>query len=100
MSESVRAVERALDVLLCFTSQTPELTMTQIADQIGINKSTVHRLLGTLEKRRFVQRDSTTGAYQLGIRLFQMAYLTLDTTICVGWRPHFCAVSASNIRRT
>ena len=52
--------------------------MTQVADQIGINKSTVHRLLGTLEKRRFVQRDSATGAYQLGIRLFQMAYLTLE----------------------
>jgi DNA-binding IclR family transcriptional regulator len=78
LSESVRTVERALDVLLCFTSQTPELTMTQIADQIGINKSTVHRLLGTLEKRRFVQRDPATGAYQLGIRLFQMAYLTLE----------------------
>jgi DNA-binding IclR family transcriptional regulator len=78
LSESVRAVERALDVLLCFTSQTPELTMTQIADRIGINKSTVHRLLGTLERRRFVQRDPATGAYQLGIRLFQMAYLTLE----------------------
>jgi DNA-binding IclR family transcriptional regulator len=52
--------------------------MTQIAEQIGIHKSTVHRLLGTLEKRRFVQRDPTTGAYQLGIRLFQMAYLTLE----------------------
>jgi IclR family acetate operon transcriptional repressor len=74
----VRAVERALDVLLCFTSQTPELTMTQIADRIGINKSTVHRLLGTLQRKRFVQRDPATGAYQLGIRLFQMAYLTLE----------------------
>ena len=78
MSESVRAVDRALDVLSCFTSQTPELTMTQIADQVGINKSTVHRLLGTLERRRFVQRDAATGAYRLGIRLFQMAYLTLE----------------------
>ena len=78
MSESIRAVERALDVLSCFSSRTPELTMTQIADQIGISKSTVHRLLGTLEKRRFVQRDSATGAYALGIRPLQMAYLTLE----------------------
>jgi IclR family acetate operon transcriptional repressor len=52
--------------------------MTQIAEQIGINKSTVHRLLGTLEKRRFVQRDPATGAYRLGIRLLQMSYLTLE----------------------
>lgn len=78
MSESVRAVERALDVLLCFTRQTPELSMTQIADQVGIHKSTVHRLLATLENKRFVQRDPDTGMYRLGIRLLQMAYLTLE----------------------
>jgi DNA-binding IclR family transcriptional regulator len=78
MSESVRAVERALDVLLCFTSQTPELTMTQIAEHVGIHKSTAHRLLATLENKRFIQRDQDTGIYRLGIRLLQMAYLTLE----------------------
>lgn len=52
--------------------------MTQIAEQIGIHKSTVHRLLATLEGKRFVQRDPATGTYRLGIRLLQMAYLTLE----------------------
>jgi IclR family transcriptional regulator, KDG regulon repressor len=60
MSESVRAVERALDVLLCFSKQTPELSMTQISEMVGINKSTVHRLLATLEGKRFVERDVDT----------------------------------------
>lgn len=78
MSESIRAVERALDVLMCFTSQTPELTMTQISEMVGINKSTVHRLLATLEGKRFVERDSVTGIYRPGIRLLQMAFLTLE----------------------
>lgn len=78
MSESIRAVERALDVLMCFTNQTPELTMTQISDLIGINKSTVHRLLATLEGKRFVERDAVTGVYKPGIRLLQMAYLTME----------------------
>ena len=78
MSESIRAVERALDVLLCFNRQTPELNMTQIAERISIHKSTVHRLLKTLEKKRFVERDQTTGVYRLGIQLLQMAYLTLE----------------------
>ena len=61
MSQSIRAVERALDILLCFSRQTPELTMTQIAEQVGLYKSTVHRLLATLEGKRFVQRDPDTG---------------------------------------
>jgi DNA-binding IclR family transcriptional regulator len=78
MSESIRAVERALDVLMCFTNQTPELTMTQISELIGINKSTVHRLLATLEGKRFVERDAVTGVYKPGIRLLQMAYLTME----------------------
>lgn len=78
MSEPIRAVDRALDILLCFTRQTPQLSMTQIAEQVGMNKSTVHRLLGTLEKKRFVQRDPGTGFYRLGIRFLQMAFLTLE----------------------
>ena len=79
MSESIRAVERALDVLLCFSRQTPELSMTQIAEQVGMNKSTVHRLLATLERQRFVQRDPATGLYRPGLRILQLAYLTLES---------------------
>ncbi len=78
LSESVRAVERALDILLCFSSETPELSMTQIAEQVGMHKSTVHRLLATLEGKRFLERDPLTGIYRPGIRLLQMASLALE----------------------
>ncbi|HPS33120.1 MAG TPA: IclR family transcriptional regulator [Anaerolineaceae bacterium] len=77
-SNSVRAVDRALDVLLCFNAQTPALNMTQISERIGIHKSTVHRLLATLERRNFVRRDPETGVYRLGYRLLQMAYLSQE----------------------
>jgi DNA-binding IclR family transcriptional regulator len=78
MSESIRAVERALDVLSCFSSKTPDLSMTQISEIMNMNKSTVHRLLATLEERRYVLRDQVTGRYQPGNRLLQLAFLTLD----------------------
>ena len=78
MSASIRAVERALDVLMCFTNATPSLTMTQISDMVGINKSTVHRLLATLEGKRFLERDAATGIYKPGIRLVQMAFLSRE----------------------
>jgi DNA-binding IclR family transcriptional regulator len=76
VSESIRAVDRALDVLLCFSVNTPVLSMTQISEMTGMNKSTVHRLLATLEAKRFVLRDPLTGLYQPGNRLLQMAFLT------------------------
>jgi DNA-binding IclR family transcriptional regulator len=52
--------------------------MTQIAEKIGINKSTVHRLLATLEANKFVERDPLTGMYSPGNRLLQVAFLTLE----------------------
>jgi IclR family acetate operon transcriptional repressor len=101
MSESVRAVERALDVLLCFTNQTPALTMTQIAEHVGIHKSTAHRLLATLENKRFIQRDQDTGIYRLGIRLLQMAYLTLEQNdlrrLAAPFMHHLCDQYEENI---
>jgi DNA-binding IclR family transcriptional regulator len=78
MSESVRAVDRALDILLCFSQEQPTLSLTQLAEQIALSKSTVHRLLTTLETKRFVSRDKATGAYHLGYRLMEMAALVLQ----------------------
>ncbi len=104
MSESVRAVDRALDVLLCFSNQTPELTMTQIAEQVGIHKSTAHRLLATLENKRFIQRDPDTGIYRLGIRLLQMAYLTLEQNdlrrLAIPFMHDLCDLYEENIDLT
>ena len=77
MSEATRSVDRALDILLCFSTNSPELSMTQISEKTDMNKSTVHRLLATLEAKRFVERDQTTGLYHPGNRLLQMAFLTL-----------------------
>lgn len=56
---TVRAVERALDILLCFTTRS-DLGLTEIATQIGLHKSTVHRLMATLEEKGFVIRDAAT----------------------------------------
>ncbi len=78
MSESIRSVERALEVLMCFSNRTPELSMTEISEMVGINKSTIHRLLATLEGKRFVERNPVTNLYRPGIRFIQIAYLTID----------------------
>ncbi len=78
MSDPVRAVERALDILVCFTAQTPELSMTEIASQVGLHKSTAHRLLATLESKRFVQRDPSNGLYRLGPSLIKLIHVTLN----------------------
>jgi IclR family acetate operon transcriptional repressor len=66
-----------LDILLCFTPQEPRLTLTQIAEQVGMHKSTVLRLLHTLENKRFISRDKISGMYQLGWGFVEMASVML-----------------------
>ncbi|MBP2001705.1 DNA-binding IclR family transcriptional regulator [Paenibacillus shirakamiensis] len=75
---TVRAVERALDILLCFTKEN-ELSLTEISLRIELHKSTVHRLLTTLEDKGFVIRDSSTDKYRLGMRIWELsAHLSHD----------------------
>lgn len=69
---TVRAVERALDILLCFTADS-DLGLTEIASKIGLHKSTVHRLLTTLEDRGFVVRNAETEKYRLGFRIWELS---------------------------
>jgi len=76
--EKTRTVAKALDVLLCFSHSEPELSLTDISERLGIHKSTMHRLLGTLEAKRFVQRDPETGRYRLGTRLLELAFLVME----------------------
>lgn len=69
---TVRAVDRALDILLCFTSKT-DLAMTEIAEHVGLHKSTVHRMLATLEDKGFIERDRSTDRYHLGLKVWELS---------------------------
>ena len=65
----LESVERALRVLGCFTAQTPELRLTDIANMLGINKVQALRLASTLESQGFLIRDPRSKYYRLGLRL-------------------------------
>ncbi|MCS7464649.1 IclR family transcriptional regulator [Paenibacillus doosanensis] len=69
---TVRAVERALDILLCFTDSS-DLSLTEIASRVSLHKSTVHRLLASLEGKGFVIRDASSDKYRLGFRIWELS---------------------------
>ena len=79
---SVGAVDRAVDVLLLFgRSLQPSLGVTEIAHELGMPKSGVHRVLSTLRRRRLVTYDADTRKYALGqaaIALSQSYITRLD----------------------
>lgn len=60
-----------------------------------MSKTTVHRLLATLENKRFITRDGTTGLYRLGFRFIEMASLVLQDADLHRWaQPYLRRLSA------
>ena len=55
-----------------FSSSRRDLGVTELATRLGLGKSTVHRLLATLVEERFVEQDSQTGRYRLGLAAFEL----------------------------
>lgn len=70
---SVRSVERALDILQLVAASASGAGLTEIAGQVRLPKSTVYRLLATLEARGFVRRDAATEHFHLGLRALDLA---------------------------
>ena len=70
-----QSVDRAL-TLVAALAEEPQ-TLDQLAERIGVHKSTVLRLLRTLEAHRFVQRDGVR-LYRLGTALFDLANQALE----------------------
>ncbi|MDO5754551.1 IclR family transcriptional regulator [Arthrobacter sp.] len=66
-------IVNAIAVLRCFSAAEPLLGVTEIADRVGMHKSTVSRLLTTLEQEELVERGSDGRRYKLGLGLIAMA---------------------------
>lgn len=46
--------------------------VTDLANDLGLNKSNIHRLLQTLVHRGYVQKEAVTGRYQCTLKLWQL----------------------------
>lgn len=72
MSESVKSVSRALAILDLLGKHPAGLGVTEIAREMKIAKSTVHRLLTSLASESFVEKDDRTQLYKLGLKLLHL----------------------------
>ncbi len=78
---NVRAVDRALAILDCFTKNEGKHTLAQLAKAVGLPTTTTLRLLSTMEQSGYVIKDSITGLYSLGWKLAKLgntAFAGLD----------------------
>lgn len=67
----VRALERALDILECFSFQDRELNLSEVVKKTGLNKTTAKRLISNLTDRGYLKQNDSK-QYQLGVQLFEL----------------------------
>ena len=71
------SVEKAIDILFCFDAQRPQLRLTDISQRLGLHKSTTHRLLSLLKKKRLIIADAASQLYSLGPGVVELAWIIL-----------------------
>lgn len=76
--DSIRAIDRTIDVLHVFTFENTELSLAQICAEVCLPKTTVFRILTTLEQRNIIIQDSQTGKYRLGYEVMKMGVIAQE----------------------
>src|SRR5580692_6718595 len=66
----VQSVDRALHIIETLAEDDEGYRLSDLAVRTGLSTSTAHRLLTTLEKRRFVQFDRTESKWHVGAKSF------------------------------
>lgn len=72
-AKGTSVIVNAIAVLRSFTADEPLLGVTEIANRVGLHKSTVSRILATFEQENLVERDEDTRRFRLGLGLIAVA---------------------------
>lgn len=75
----VQSVDRAVAILDALTVARDYLGVTELSNQLRLHKSTVHRLLASLQRGGLVERDPRTRKYRLGVRLVELGNAVLNS---------------------
>lgn len=79
-----QSLERGLAILRCFTPERPMLGIAEIADPLGMSRSTTHRYVITLAALGFLEQGANR-KYRLGLRVTDLGMSVLNST---GLRDH------------
>src|ERR1700721_2528133 len=79
-----QSLERGLAILACFTPKRPVLGIADIADELGMSRSTTHRYVITLVALGYLEQGASR-KYRLGLRVTDLGMSALNST---GLREH------------
>lgn len=74
----MKSISHATKVLLHIADARRPMGVTEVAKQLGLHKSSASRILATLHKVHFVEREPHTGRYLLGLGILSLAGAVLS----------------------
>jgi DNA-binding IclR family transcriptional regulator len=96
MTDVVQSVDRSLDILEILSQNINGMGLTEIGVKIGLHKSTVHRLLGTLIYKGYVVQDMDSNKYKITLKLYELGVRKIaSSSILEVSKPHTKALMKS-----
>jgi len=76
---SIQSIERAFEIIETLAVEPKGLSITELSKRLALHKSTVHRILRTLLSRGYVEKDSESMRYKLGVKFVEISSLYLNS---------------------
>ncbi|GAK05338.1 transcriptional regulator, IclR family [Geomicrobium sp. JCM 19037] len=73
----IQSIDRALRVLDLLKDHHFGLGVTELSHRLGVAKSTVHRILSSMEDHGYVRQEPNNGNYRLGLKFLEMQQYVL-----------------------
>jgi IclR family pca regulon transcriptional regulator len=74
-----QSLERGLAVLSSFRPGRPLLGISELAQDLGLTRSTTHRYVSTLASLGYLEQDDVTRKYRLGPRVLDLGFAVLGS---------------------
>jgi DNA-binding IclR family transcriptional regulator len=73
---TLQTVERAFGILEMIAER--QMTLRELEAETGLNRTTLSRLLFTLSKNKYIEKDAATGRYKVGLKVIELGSVMLN----------------------
>jgi DNA-binding IclR family transcriptional regulator len=77
--QSVKVIEKLFEILECFTPNQQSLSINDLQQNTGYPKSTIFRLLSTLQNIGYIEQNPENQRYSLGFKFFHLGYIVQNS---------------------
>src|SRR5713226_3512259 len=86
---SSKSLQKALRILLHLGQEGPEMGVSQLANALRLNKTTVYRLLIAMQNCELIEKNSENERYRLGLKLHQLGCKAIESRTLRGEAHRF-----------